>query len=394
MKRVACLLGVVVALAVGLGMPAPAHAAVSSPPECAPLVGCVAGPAQEGATGRGGFCDNAPLGVVCTVVGGVATVAGGMVGQAATAAIGGVAGWLAHWVGEGFAFALDHVLQAATSTATLPLGGGSPVVRTYAGVGGIAGGVALLALLLCVAWSLIRGDPLLAMRGAARVPMAFAMMSGAVAVVALSVAVVDQLTATVVGNRLHDALASSGASVFGKALFLGGPNGAQMGGAAVALLLLLGCVGALLVWFELVVRTGVIAVALVFLPLALAMWVWPPAAGFARRLTHVLVGAVMSKFVIVVTLWLGYEVLASAMAQDDVGQLVDAVLILWLAVLAPLLVLGIIGLEGVVHHAAIRSEAQRMVRAPVAAAQRVRGLAAGGATSGAAARSVRPRPPV
>ena len=99
-------------------------------------------------------------------------------------------------------------------------------------------------------------------------------------------------------------------------------------------------VGAVVVWIELLVRQAAIYVAVLFLPLAVAGLVWPATAHWFKRLAHILVAVILSKFVIAAILSLAASGLA---ASTPDGGGFSAVLgggaLLTLAALSPLALL-------------------------------------------------------
>jgi len=124
-------------------------------------------------------------------------------------------------------------------------------------------------------------------------------------------------------DALHNLQSGSQASLF--AVFLG----------AIVM-----AVGAVVVWIELLVRQAAIYVAVLFLPLAIAGIVWPATSHWFKRLAHILVALILSKFVIAAILSLA----ASGLAADTAdGGGFSAVLgggaLLTLAAVAPLALL-------------------------------------------------------
>ncbi len=77
------------------------------------------------------------------------------------------------------------------------------------------------------------------------------------------------------------------------------------------LMALVMALAAIFVWFELILRAGVVYVAMMFLPLFLATMIWPATSGWVRRLVQLIVAAILSKLVIVATLSLGLSALTS-----------------------------------------------------------------------------------
>jgi hypothetical protein len=96
-------------------------------------------------------------------------------------------------------------------------------------------------------------------------------------------------------------------------------------------------VAAFILWLELAVRSALLALAVVFLPLALAGLLWPTTAGWLKRMGEVVGAIAVSKLVIVVTLALAAGALGSKLAVPtpgaDVSDLVLGTAFLILATL-------------------------------------------------------------
>jgi hypothetical protein len=128
------------------------------------------------------------------------------------------------------------------------------------------------------------------------------------------------------------------------------PGAPQLVAAVISVLLIIGTV---LLWLELVVRAAAIYVAVFFLPLALACYVWPATMAITRRTVELLAALILSKFVIVATLTLGAAAIHGAPSADNaiIGSailLVAAFAPFCLLRLAPVVEAGAIAhLEGV-----------------------------------------------
>jgi len=171
----------------------------------------------------------------------------------------------------------------------------------------------------------------------------------------------DSLTSLVVGGQLnlHGALLN----LTGDTVATGSPVLVAMG------IYLLALAGALMVWLELVLRSAAIYVAVFFMPLALATFIWPSMATVAKRSVQVLVALVLSKFVIFATLWLGLSVVAGDSSID--GALEGAGILL-LASFAPFALLKLVP---VVEVGAI-AHLEGLSRRPFRAASRTAAVAA------------------
>ncbi len=126
----------------------------------------------------------------------------------------------------------------------------------------------------------------------------------------LAMGATDELCQAIVGNRD----AALGGSLRGLATAMIIPGAPQLVAALIACLLI---VGSVLLWLELVVRAAAIYVAVFFMPLALACYVWPATTAIARRTIELLAALILSKFVIVATLTLGVAALHGGPSGDN-----------------------------------------------------------------------------
>jgi hypothetical protein len=85
--------------------------------------------------------------------------------------------------------------------------------------------------------------------------------------------------------------------------------------------------GTILVWLELLVRAAAVYVAVFFMPLALACYIWPATVAITRRSVEVLIALILSKFVIVAALFLGLSAL-DQQSSTDVAVAGSAVLLI------------------------------------------------------------------
>jgi hypothetical protein len=162
----------------------------------------------------------------------------------------------------------------------------------------------------------------------------------------LAMAATDELCRVVLGNS-NVAL---GGSLRGLTTAMVIPGAPQLVVAVIAFLLI---VASVLLWLELVVRAAAIYVAVFFMPLALACYVWPATTAIAKRTVELLAALILSKFVIVATLTLGVAALQGGPSPDN-AVIGSAILLLAgfapfsLLRLAPIVEAGAIAhLEGV-----------------------------------------------
>ncbi|HET9092614.1 MAG TPA: hypothetical protein VFN50_09395 [Acidimicrobiales bacterium] len=161
-----------------------------------------------------------------------------------------------------------------------------------------------------------------------RVPLALVFTGVAVELVSLGLAVTDQACKAlmeVAGRSLHGLFLHMTA-------YLGL---ASLGTQAVNVFcLVVSGFFAFVVWIELATRAAAVAVATLFLPLALAGSAFPATAHWGRRLAETLAALVLSKLVIVAVLALAAGTLTSS--AGGLSALVEGTSLLGLAAVAPL----------------------------------------------------------
>ena len=115
-------------------------------------------------------------------------------------------------------------------------------------------------------------------------------------------------------------------------------------------------VGAVVVWIELLVRQAAVYVAVLFLPISIAGIVWPATAHWFKRLVHILVAVVLSKFVIAAILSLAASGLAATGDEGGFGAVLSGGALLTLAAISPLALLRLVPVveAGVVSSGSVR----------------------------------------
>jgi hypothetical protein len=123
---------------------------------------------------------------------------------------------------------------------------------------------------------------------------------------------------------------------------------------------------AVALWMEMVLRAAAVYIAVLFLPLGLAAFVWPATAPITKRFVEILVAVIGSKFVIVATLTLGEGFVAHPGASID--DTVTGAAILLLAAFAPFAVLRLVPLVEASAMAHLEGASRRPGRAVARAA--------------------------
>jgi hypothetical protein len=216
-----------------------------------------------------------------------------------TAALTSAAAWL-----------VGHVIQLATATGQVDLTKPWFVARAEVMVQ-LLEFVVVPLLLVATIGPVLRQD----LRRLARVwgvglPVAVLVGVSGAQFTQLAIGATDALCRAIIGNPQ----ATLGGSLKGLSTAMVIPGAPQLVAAVISVLLIIGSV---LLWLELVVRAAAIYVAVFFMPLALACYVWPATVTVARRTTELLAALILSKFIIVATLTLGVAALHGGPSADN-----------------------------------------------------------------------------
>jgi len=256
-----------------------------------------------------------------------------LVGSAVSSIVGAVLRQFTTWVSSGAADIVTGVGRALDASTQVPLGSGFHVV--YDTMRRVGFAFALPFLAAAVIQAVLRQD--LGMLGrtvGVRLPCALVLSGAAIWVVQQSLVVTDALSAAMLDS-------SSGISdVFlaQLATMLVGPV-AVVSGFAGFLVAILAAIVAFVLWLELVIRSAAVAVAALFIPLALAGAIWPATGHWIRRLAETMGALVLSKFAIAAIL-----ALAIVSLGDPVGVpgLIEGIALLLLATFAPFALLRLL----------------------------------------------------
>jgi len=251
-----------------------------------------------------------------------------------------VLGQLLRWVASSAGQVLAALGGVLTATTEPDLAHG---VSGELGVMAVVGALlALFLLVLAMIQAVVRQDLGGVVRAVLlRLPVAILLAAAGVELVSLGLEASDAISSAVLaaaGHPVESLVASLGTALAGSAL-VGGAPGVAIGGFAALLLAALVIVLSFAVWFELVVRSAAVAVATLFLPLALAGLVLPATTHWARRLAETLVALVFAKVVIAGVIALASVTLTSG---SGVSALVEGTALLLLCVLAPFTVLRLV----------------------------------------------------
>lgn len=276
------------------------------------------------------------------------------------------------WVLGGTRAALDEVAHII-GTSTAPNLESAWFSGTYWRVAAIASLLTLPFLFAAAVQALLRSDLALLARAAfVQLPLALVGVSVTAPLVMLLLAATDEMSAIVAGSGV-----GGGAQFLDKAAATVGAistlDGSPFFAFLVALLTVTAAIGLTL---ELLVREAAVYVVVLMLPIAFAGLVWPARRIWAARLLELLVGLILSKFVIVSVLSLAGSALGAA---RGVPQLLTAMSLLVLSCFAPWALVRIIPFTEVAAHASDG------LRQPINNAEgHIRSLASGGGGTGPA----------
>ena len=238
------------------------------------------------------------------------------------------------WVIRGAASLVSGVGNVLSSTTAVPFNAGFSAV--YAEVEAIGAPLAAIFMALAIIRAILRQDLAdLAKMVLIRLPLAFIGSGIALELVALALQATDALSRSMLAG-LGEPATSFTTSLAGALLVAGA--GVPGGFAAFVLAALCGLV-AFTLWIELVIRSSAIAIATLFLPIALAGTVWSASATWARRLAEILASLILSKLVIVGVFALAISELGT---PTGLTGLVQGVALLLLATFAPWTLLRLI----------------------------------------------------
>lgn len=291
---------------------------------------------------------------------GLPDVGGDITKAAASAVLDGVASAVA----DAAAWLAGHVLVLVSET-TSPDFGVDWFRREAAAMGTVVVLVVLPILMVATLGAVLRQD----IRRLGRiwaVGLPLAVLAGAAApqLAGLGLSATDELCTAVAGYDFGELGRQFGAVMAGT-ITNSDPIFVQM------LLAGLTIVGTVLVWLELTVRSAAVYVAVFFMPLALAGYVWPATVHVAKRTVEILVALILSKFVIVASLTLGL----AALQGGGTDEVMSGAAILLMAGFAPFALLRLVPVVEAAALAHLEGMSRRPFRAAAGAATTAAGAA-------------------
>ncbi len=292
---------------------------------------------------------------------GFAHPAAGLFGFGLSELVSALFGGLSSWVESGTSALIAAFGHALTATTQVSLGAGfltefNVVVK----VGALLVGPFLL---LAVVHAIVRQDLSILLRAVfVRLPLALVFGGIALVLVGQALSATDSLSAAIL-----DVAGSSARAELGFLVNAFGPAGIQYAGFLGFLLALMAAVVAFVLWIELVIRSAAIAVATLFIPIALAGLVWSATSHWARRIGETLAALIVSKLVISGVLALAAVTL---LPGSGLSGTIQGIALLLLACLAPFSLLRLVPIVeagAIAHFEGMSRRAHRTARDAVAA---------------------------
>jgi hypothetical protein len=232
-------------------------------------------------------------------------------GTVATAGVDAVLNGLSQWVATGAEWLLSQIGTVLVSTTAIDIGAGW-FRENYGEMTALAGVVILPMLVISAMQAVYRQNAGQLLRSFfIQLPLALLLGVVAIQIVLLCLSATDAMSDAVAGGSGSAVTSLLAGVTKGLLVAVGDPTMATFVLLMVALLV---AAAAFVLWLELLVRAAAVYVAVLFLPLALATLVWPSVSHWCRRLVETLTALILSKFVIVATLSLAANAIASGTA--------------------------------------------------------------------------------
>lgn len=310
--------------------------------------------------------------LVPEICSGLPSLGGSVGGSIASAAASGVLDAIASALSASASWLLGHLIDLVNEAAPVNLGTTWFLDRESA-MADLLELVVLPVLMAATISAVIRQD----LKRLARVWMVGLPVAAVAGVAGVQLADLALSATDAMCQVVIDANRGQISGRFSDVMFAGLVTGAPVVIQVVVFVLLI--VGSVLVWIELLLRASAVYIAMFFMPLALAAYIWPATAVMARRTVELVAALILSKFVIVAALTLGLAALAAGTTTDDD---IAAGAILLIAGFAPF---SLLRLAPIVETAAI-AHLEGVSRRPFRAASRAATAVAPGAAQHPVAR--------
>lgn len=295
-------------------------------------------------------CFKDPLGCASDGAGKAVDTVGGVVGDVATQAVGGVGeqvmDQMAGWVAGGVAGLLKQV-QTLMVKASTPQTTRSWFKERYSSMMLLAGALSVLALIAAAIGGIMSGQLGPVMKASFMyLPIGFFVIGAAIPVVQMLLVIVDQLSFAVAHNfgadnkeitkGIIDFLTPGASSV----------AVAPISGFILLVISVIAGLGTIALMIELIIREGLVYLTLLMLPLGVVASIWPPAKTVGRKLAIILFVVLVAKFFIVAFFSFGATMIAKMGGTGDVSGVMAGVVVMALAAFAPFALFALLPFEG------------------------------------------------
>jgi len=271
----------------------------------------------------------------------------GLLRELAASLVAGFFRTFTHWVAAGTVWLLEQAWHWMSAT-TEPVLAGTAFAAEYHVMVLIAAATVAPLLALAVIQSVAHQDASGLLRTTLlRLPMALLLTGVIIELVSLGLSFTDSASLALLSTGGDPA-----ARAFSHIEAALGPSLPGGYGFGEFVLVAVVALVTFMLWVELAVRSAAVAVATLFLPLALAGLVWPATSHWARRLGETLAGLVLMKLVMAAVLALAGGALAAG--AGGISSVVEGVALLGLATFAPFVLFRLIPVveAGAVAHLA------------------------------------------
>ena len=305
-----------------------------------------------------GVCDVPVIHTVCNVA-----------GDAAGAIITAPFDWLAQAMAGTAEWMFTAVWKAIDTTTYVDVTSGH-YTKVYNIMFGIAVFVMLGFFMLQVIGGMIRREPAALSRAALGLAKSILGSFVALTLLATALQVTDQLCIGII-NAAGTNMDEMGTRLAVLATGIGGITLASPGAGMILTIFLasLAIIGALTVWFSLLIRASLLLIAIAFAPIALAGASWDHTRGWVARWASFVIAMILSKVVLVVIFLLATEQVTAPIGADlqSVSQPIAGVVLMLMAGFAPYLTYKAIAFMGfdMYHAMSAEQEAKSALNRPM-----------------------------
>src|SRR3954451_8240434 len=305
-----------------------------------------------------GVCDVPVIHTVCNVA-----------GDAAGAVVTAPFDWLAQAMGGAAEYMFESVWKVIDSTTYVDVTSGE-YTKVYNIMFGVAVFVMLGFFMLQVIGGMIRREPAALSRAALGLAKSILGSFVALALLATALEITDQLSIGIV-NAAGTNMNEMGDKVAVLAGGLGAIKLPAPGAGAILTIFLasLAIIGAMVVWISLLVRKGLLLIAIAFAPIALAGSSWNHTRSWLSRWATFVIAMMLSKVVLVVIFLLAAAQVSAPIDADlqSVSQSMAGVVLMLMAGFAPYLTYKAIAFMGfdMYHAMSAEQEAKASLNRPM-----------------------------